>query len=421
MSPPRTHELGGTYGKGTVVANYASGQILEATVEITAFHKGYWSFKICPEPTIETSQRCFDKYPLQLEDGGIFYYPPKGGTFTTRYRLPDGLSCDHCILQWRYIAGNNWGRCDNGTEAVGCGNQETFGACSDIAISPLRYTEPESIPLDLKSAQGLFRLLQKANVAPYYTKPKKKLNKRKSHRKPRNEVKAKKRKKMLWQFVALTTLTVEVLGHGRVLQPPGRATMWRMGFKTPANYDDSGLNCGGFDKQYTENEGNCGICGDAYDMSIPRPHELGGTYGKGIIVGKYESGQILEAIVDITAFHKGYWYFKLCPDPKNEPEQACFDKYPLELEDGGLFYYPPKGGTFTARYRLPDGLSCDHCILQWRYVAGNNWGVCSNGTQAIGCGNQETFGSCSDISIARLKYIDAESGPLVIEDAITQI
>ena len=35
-------------------------------------------------------------------------------------------------------------------------------------------------------------------------------------------------------------------------------------------------------------------------------------------------------------------------------------------------------------------------MLQWRYVAGNNWGTCENGTGAIGCGKQvlnDTVGS----------------------------
>ena len=31
-----------------------------------------------------------------------------------------------CVLQWRYVAGNNWGKCPNGTEKVGCGPQEHF-------------------------------------------------------------------------------------------------------------------------------------------------------------------------------------------------------------------------------------------------------------------------------------------------------
>lgn len=51
-----------------------------------------------------------------------------------RYVLPKGLTCSQCVLQWRYIAGNNWGKCENGTEAVGCGPQEEFRACADIAV-----------------------------------------------------------------------------------------------------------------------------------------------------------------------------------------------------------------------------------------------------------------------------------------------
>lgn len=51
-----------------------------------------------------------------------------------KYLLPPGLTCYQCVLQWRYIAGNNWGMCPNGTGAVGCGQQEEFRACADISI-----------------------------------------------------------------------------------------------------------------------------------------------------------------------------------------------------------------------------------------------------------------------------------------------
>lgn len=54
--------------------------------------------------------------------------------FETRYLLPPSLTCTQCILQWRYIAGNNWGTCENGTGAVGCGPQEEFRACADVEI-----------------------------------------------------------------------------------------------------------------------------------------------------------------------------------------------------------------------------------------------------------------------------------------------
>lgn len=65
------------------------------------------------------------------------------------------------MLQWRYIAGNNWGMCEDGMEeltftylaqsllskcvcsitgtgAVGCGPQEEFRACSDVSIGNLK-------------------------------------------------------------------------------------------------------------------------------------------------------------------------------------------------------------------------------------------------------------------------------------------
>ena len=35
-------------------------------------------------------------------------------------------------------------------------------------------------------------------------------------------------------------------GHGRLLVPPARSTMWREGFNTPIDYNDNQLNCGGF-------------------------------------------------------------------------------------------------------------------------------------------------------------------------------
>lgn len=35
----------------------------------------------------------------------------------------------------------------------------------------------------------------------------------------------------------------------------------------------------------------------------------------------------------------------------------------------------------------------------FKVLSGNSWGECGNGTGANGCGNQEHFRTCSDISI----------------------
>ena len=51
---------------------------------------------------------------------------------------------------------------------------------------------------------------------------------------------------MLVKILVLHTLIIGAIGHGRLISPPGRSTMWRYGYSTPANYDDNQMSCGGF-------------------------------------------------------------------------------------------------------------------------------------------------------------------------------
>ena len=46
-------------------------------------------------------------------------------------------------------------------------------------------------------------------------------------------------------LIALSGFVVEVKGHGRLIEPPSRASMWRYGFDTPIDYNDNQLFCGG--------------------------------------------------------------------------------------------------------------------------------------------------------------------------------
>lgn len=43
--------------------------------------------------------------------------------FVIRYnvQLPPYVTCTQCVIQWTYYTANMWGKCDNGTESVGCG------------------------------------------------------------------------------------------------------------------------------------------------------------------------------------------------------------------------------------------------------------------------------------------------------------
>jgi hypothetical protein len=119
----------------------------------------------------------------------------------------------------------------------------------------------------------------------------------------------------IFRLSILTLLAKESSQHGYLQEPAARNCAWRFGFKTPENFDDNGLNCGGFAHQWFTNgtlffyfnslfeilrffssqEGKCGVCGDNY--SGPRQHEVGGLYATGTIVQSYEKGQVIDITI----------------------------------------------------------------------------------------------------------------------------
>ena len=50
---------------------------------------------------------------------------------------------------------------------------------------------------------------------------------------------------ILTLFLTVAMLVAEVAGHGYLMEPPARNTMWRAGFESEPNYNDNELNCGG--------------------------------------------------------------------------------------------------------------------------------------------------------------------------------
>ncbi|CAG2226630.1 unnamed protein product [Mytilus edulis] len=147
---------------------------------------------------------------------------------------------------------------------------------------------------------------------------------------------------MLLQITVLVAFIASVLGHGRLISPPGRSTMWRYGYNTPKNYNDNQLYCGGFNKKWAVNGGKCGVCGDPWNEA--HDNEAGGKYANGIVTGHFKSGQTIAVKVQVTATHLGYFEFRLCPR---------------------------------------NSYNCD-----------NNHNCC------IGCGPQEQFYGCADIAIS---------------------
>lgn len=65
-------------------------------------------FRLCTNPEAGETQDCFNKHLLQRADGqGSKVIVDKGtGWYKTKYRLPAGVTCRHCSLQWNYRAGN---------------------------------------------------------------------------------------------------------------------------------------------------------------------------------------------------------------------------------------------------------------------------------------------------------------------------
>jgi len=199
----------------------------------------------------------------------------------------------------------------------------------------------------------------------------------------------------------------QVTSHGRLMNPPARNAMWRFGFPNPVNYNDNEVFCGGVGVMYSsEVAGKCGVCGDSWLESAPRKHESGGIYATGLKGRRYTPGQIIDIEIELTANHWGYFELRLCPleDPTKTERQECFNKYPLTLEGKSTsrFQIPEdtkKQEIFNYRVKLPDGVTCTHCVIQWIYYTGNTWGICENGTEAVGCGQQETFRNCADVAI----------------------
>ena len=85
---------------------------------------------------LETDE-CFAANPIILSNNS-YQFPvssDRRGFIRIFGKLPKDLVCEHCVLRWHYRAGNNWGYCPGEKEGrLGCGPQETFRGCADIAI-----------------------------------------------------------------------------------------------------------------------------------------------------------------------------------------------------------------------------------------------------------------------------------------------
>lgn len=164
-------------------------------------------------------------------------------------------------------------------------------------------------------------------------------------------------------------------------------------------------------KDFAGTAGRAGLCGDARGGNA---HMIGGSfmpYDSVPIVEKYQSGGIADFTVEIDTNHNGYFDFYLCnldACGKSDIAEECFtgghcyqlqrvkhsdcedpnvntiyDCGPVDTAYPGRWYVPCRksghvgvhivgGKSGTMRYKLPDGVECNHCVVQWYWGTANS-------------------------------------------------
>lgn len=141
--------------RNETVRNYFPGSSIDLMIEIVANHGGQFNFEICWRDSLDIieTEECFESLKLSgmnndvevsdnhnsddSDDIGLSYEldASKGtGIYTMSVDLPVNKTCEHCIFRWHWRSANNWGICEDGSEAIGCGYQEIYRNCADISI-----------------------------------------------------------------------------------------------------------------------------------------------------------------------------------------------------------------------------------------------------------------------------------------------
>ncbi|XP_059158571.1 uncharacterized protein LOC131942685 [Physella acuta] len=221
--------------------------------------------------------------------------------------------------------------------------------------------------------------------------------------------------------LALTAslLLHDVTARARLIEPPMRSSYWREGVPEAAvNSHDELLNCGGYEYQWTRGKGKCGACGDRFDGFLE--NEYPGKYSMVPPQRVYTSGGEMNVTVYTNANMLGYFVFRLCTSrdgPHLLDLNECFTRMnPLIIKETKTDrYYPGSKKGFHDLHVILPKTDCDQCILQWTYVTGyREHSPKPNCEACLGCGPQETYVNCADISILRegaTSVTDPESVP----------
>ncbi|CAC5401752.1 unnamed protein product [Mytilus coruscus] len=149
----RQNEPGGKYANGIIVRRYRQHRkFINVTLDITSNIGGHFEFRLCPHNNVTkvVTQECLDKNRLTIEGHGLKFIPTDERKYKLALLMPGDVTCKQCVLQWKWRGAYNWGRCDDGYQDVGCGNQEEYYNCADIAILPSKRGKPPKISKPVK-------------------------------------------------------------------------------------------------------------------------------------------------------------------------------------------------------------------------------------------------------------------------------
>lgn len=149
--------------------------------------------------------------------------------------------------------------------------------------------------------------------------------------------------------------------------------------------------------------GSHGLCGDPFQNTPETSFEKEPYFSNPTPPqATYTAGDIVDFEIGISTHHEGHYSFRLCEKVlspanfKNHKEaQDCLDEHvleragpdaygdckpndsrqdcqPLDPNHPGRFYTTiAYSGSFKMKYKIPAGVSCDHCTIQWHWATGN--------------------------------------------------
>ena len=208
--------------------------------------------------------------------------------------------------------------------------------------------------------------------------------------------------KLVFIYLALAVVAGVVNGHGRMMFPISRSSIWRQVPNNPLypRYEEDAVWCElTLNRKAIENDRNatCGIAGTIYNGKIRGSstlyfekklrdvysYEFGSERYVGTIVEAFKKGEVIYPQIEIVVNHGGWVEFRVCPAPVNgDPTMECF-----ELEQNKLKFIadgktraqlrsvsPDAKNYYTYSVKLPDNLTCEHCVLQWHWF-GSGWTI----------------------------------------------